>query len=188
MMWYADLWVKLSWYADLWVQMIGHEFSAPPMPVTREYIAERTKTDECALEYAVELQLVNLTGRGCPECGSEMKLEKTARRNTGRRWRCSRRDCRRKRGIFWDTVFEGMRLSLRQAFGLLYGYCEKRKWSYLETEQGVSKQTVANWFRTLKHWGSPVWKQDHNTEDNPAGERFTMLVELLRKGRSAVIS
>ena len=42
------------------------------MPVTREYIAERTKTDECALEYAAGLQLVNLTE--CPACDSEMRI------------------------------------------------------------------------------------------------------------------
>ena len=154
------------------------------MPVTREYVAERTKTEECALEYAAELQLVNLTGRGCPACGSEMRTEKReARRNTDRRWRCSKRDCRQTRGIFWDTVFDGMHLSLRQALGLLYGYCEKRKHSDLEAEQGMTRRTVARWFGKLKHWGSPVWRQDYNTEDNPAGERFTMLVELLRKGR-----
>ena len=60
---------------------------------------------------------------------------------------------------------------------------EKRKYSDLETEQGVSRRTVTKWFRMLRGVGHSVWEQDHNTEGNPAGERFTMLVELLRKGR-----
>ena len=83
--------------------------------------------------------------------------------NTDKRWRCSRRSCRRTRGIFWGTVFNGMHLSLRQALGLLYGYCEKRKYSDLETEQGVSRRTVTKWFRMLRGVGHSVWEQDHNT-------------------------
>ena len=91
------------------------------MPVTREYIAERTKTDWDAMEYAGELQLVSLYGEDCPACGSTMTIEKReAGRKIDTRGRCSKRDCWRTKGIFWGTVFNGMHLSLRQALGLLY--------------------------------------------------------------------
>ena len=129
----------------------GQKFLALPMPVTREYISERTETEERALEYAVELGLLSLAERDCEECGARMAMEKReARRSVGKRWRCSARGCGRTKGIFDGTIFGGTHLSQRQAFGLMYGYCEKMRYDEMQEEHRVSRRTVARWSRMLE--------------------------------------
>ena len=60
---------------------------------------------------------------------------------------------------------------------------EKRKYRDMMMEQGVSRQTVAKWFRMLRDVGRSVWEQNHKT----AGKRFKMLVKLLRKRRGLTV-
>lgn len=73
-------------------------------------------SDSDFIKWLQQLNLLNLTKK-C-ECGGEMSYKwDSARQNP--KWRCTKKICRKVKGFFSDTWFEGAHLTVKEVYSLL---------------------------------------------------------------------
>ncbi|KAI5152296.1 hypothetical protein ENBRE01_2720 [Enteropsectra breve] len=72
-----------------------------------------------------------------------MKIEKRKNgESCSRRWRCSKRDCRRSKSILVDTIFENSKLSVSTTMQIIYMHCLEIKVNYISSELDVSEHAI----------------------------------------------
>lgn len=104
-------------------------------------------TEEKAFNFAVEHQLIKLTGRDC-ECGERLKVATDIRQAFGIRFRCSRTRslCGKSYSILHGTWYANSNLSLRDQTLMIYLYALEATSAQLGGIIGLgSKTTIADW-------------------------------------------
>lgn len=103
------------------------------------------------IEFEMWLQKLGLlwSERTCI-CGSAMS-KRTLRINQSKSWRCKKKSCRREKGYYEGTVFEGTHLSLKEVFQLSYYWCRQThtikevQFEMQRRNSNISKTTIVYW-------------------------------------------
>lgn len=117
---------------------------------TEAQLYERLKLSENQfIEWFRDLKLLHST-RKCV-CNSNMIL-RTKKGKGYQTWQCTRKVCRKERGFFTDTFFEGMHLTLKQVFQLSYFWTRKNhnfeeiKFQLISKDkEEISCKTIVDW-------------------------------------------
>jgi transposase-like protein len=107
-------------------------------------------TDEKAIwSFIISRRLIDL-GAIC-ECGAHMVLLPDESAGVDKvLWRCSARECRKRRSIRNGSVFSRSRLSIEKILKIIYWWTTGSNQEFVSKQVGVSTHTIVDWFKVLR--------------------------------------
>ena len=115
----------------------------------RDLFSKLFSTDEIFEKWLVELGLIHKE-RKCEICGGDMSKSQRKKRNYPT-WRCTVHTCRHETGFLVGTFFEGMHLTLKDAFQISYYWCRQTHtrdeilFDMQRENETISRTTVTDW-------------------------------------------
>ncbi|KAI5151747.1 hypothetical protein ENBRE01_2357 [Enteropsectra breve] len=124
-------------------------------------------SDESALQFAAELELISLTREVCGYngCNGVLNLEKgKSRHSINARCRCNKRSCRRTKNIFMNTIFDGSKISLVKCIEIIYSFCEQGTIEEKVQQLSIDRKNLSNIYKQIEVCINSYYDEYEDTE------------------------